>query len=412
MPAVPWSNELLMRECRLESWMQKVLVLNTCGSLEGDVNGLIEAVRLFRVNGLETHALSIPRGPVNQELGRIRHVRVKPMEFGGLELTESGCRLTRLKLSLQSIFRVVRYARAHRIDCLYGIDRTSTAYISAAVSRLTSLPLVLNCAAWWFPQSNKLAALVHRQAARTHTCSSYIRELVMKYARTPRVVEAIHYGINLDRYDPEVNVQGVREQLGLNVEDQVVLLPGRLIYYKGHEELLEAAKILTRKYPRMRIVFVGCNSGEVYRRGVEIITDYRAFLERRVADLELHGVVRMFDRWPWHTFPSLLAAVDIVAMPSWAEPFGLVAAEAMAMGKPLVTTHSGGVPEFVPPGKGGVLVAPRSPEALADGLDSLLGSPDFARQLGQSARQVALETLDVTRYARRVAACIRTTLGP
>jgi glycosyltransferase involved in cell wall biosynthesis len=74
-------------------------------------------------------------------------------------------------------------------------------------------------------------------------------------------------------------------------------------------------------------------------------------------------------------------------MPSWEEPFGLVALEGMAMRKPVVATRAGGVPEFVQDGQTGVLVPPRDPDALAEALLALIADPARARAIGARGRR-------------------------
>src|SRR4029078_5171035 len=83
---------------------------------------------------------------------------------------------------------------------------------------------------------------------------------------------------------------------------------------------------------------------------------------------------------------GLLAACDVLALPSFYEPFGLVFAEAMAMKRPVVALTNGGTPEVVEHGKCGLLSPPGDVEALAANLLKLLGDPALRIQFGEYGR--------------------------
>jgi glycosyltransferase involved in cell wall biosynthesis len=85
--------------------------------------------------------------------------------------------------------------------------------------------------------------------------------------------------------------------------------------------------------------------------------------------------------------PRLMAAADILAMPSFEEPFGLVYAEAMAMKKPVVAFDNGGTPEVVEHEKSGLLSPQDDVPALAANLRRLVNDPELRRRMGEYGRQ-------------------------
>jgi len=91
----------------------------------------------------------------------------------------------------------------------------------------------------------------------------------------------------------------------------------------------------------------------------------------------------------------LLAAADLFCHPTLAEAFGLVIAEAMASGLPVVASRVGGIPEVVSEGETGLLVPPGDAGALAGAIDRLVDSPRLRRRLGAAARKRAVERFDV-----------------
>jgi glycosyltransferase involved in cell wall biosynthesis len=89
----------------------------------------------------------------------------------------------------------------------------------------------------------------------------------------------------------------------------------------------------------------------------------------------------------------LLAGAAVVAVPSRREGFGLVAAEAMAHGKPVVASAVGGLLDLVVDGETGLLVPPGDVEALRAALERLLGDPELRRRLGAAGRDRVGRTL-------------------
>ena len=84
----------------------------------------------------------------------------------------------------------------------------------------------------------------------------------------------------------------------------------------------------------------------------------------------------------------------------WEEAFGLTIAEAMAAGRAVVASRTGGIPELVEDGVSGLLVPPGDPEGLARALDLLANRPALRRQLGSNARARAQQRFSLEQCAR------------
>jgi len=146
----------------------------------------------------------------------------------------------------------------------------------------------------------------------------------------------------------------------------------RLVPIKGHAYLLDAAPEVLRQYPAARFVLVG--DGET-----------RAALEAQARRLGVGDRV-LFTGYR-DDVPSLLAGMDLVVLPSLNEGMGRVLVTAMALGKPIVATRVGGVPELLADGAAGRLVPPGDAAALADAVCALLRDPDQAAALGEAGRR-------------------------
>ena len=155
------------------------------------------------------------------------------------------------------------------------------------------------------------------------------------------------------------------------VNGGVIGFVGRLTDQKGVEYLLRAVPDVLARFPGTKFVIVG--------DGPE-----RGRLERLAGELQVTAAV---DFAGYQASPvSHIQAMDVVAIPSIYDPFPLVTLEVMALGRPVVGSAVGGIPEAVEEGRTGLLVPPREPGALAAALVKLLDSPELRRDMGVAGR--------------------------
>ncbi len=146
----------------------------------------------------------------------------------------------------------------------------------------------------------------------------------------------------------------------------------RLVPIKGLQHLVAAAPELFRRAPGARILLVG--DGEM-----------RPALEAQARALGLSD--RIVFAGFREDIPSVIAAMDVLVLPSLNEGMGRVLVMAMALGKPIVATRVGGVPELLGDGEAGLLVPPGDPAALAEAVGTLLRDPTRAQALGEAGRR-------------------------
>jgi glycosyltransferase involved in cell wall biosynthesis len=168
----------------------------------------------------------------------------------------------------------------------------------------------------------------------------------------------------------------------------VVGYVGRIDEAKGTLDLIEAM----RRVPKGRLVMAGDGNGgyaQIVSRAADALGD-RAVMLGRVDDAR-----------------ALLLWFDVLAVPSRREAFGTVAAEALAAGTPVVATRSGGMEEYVVPGRNGDLVPPGDPDALGHAIESLLPR---AQAMADAARADAAR-FDAELVAAAVADALREALA-
>jgi L-malate glycosyltransferase len=149
---------------------------------------------------------------------------------------------------------------------------------------------------------------------------------------------------------------------------QVIGTAARLSEAKGLKYLILAVAMLIKRHPQLKLVIAG--QGEL-----------EAELRQTVLDLDLADHVVFVGYVA--DLQNLLCLMQVFVLPSIQEPFGLVCAEAMSMGKPIVGTNVGGIPEQVIHGKTGFIVPPKDPRALADSIDRLISDPALLANFGR-----------------------------
>jgi len=173
--------------------------------------------------------------------------------------------------------------------------------------------------------------------------------------------------------------------LPLDFDAPRVLGLGRLIREKGFDLAIRAFPHVLDRFPAAQL----CIAGE----GPEKLS-----LAALAREAGIERAVKFTGRIEPDDVPALINESSLVVMPSWYEPFGLVALQAAQMGRPVVATRLRGLDEVVLEGKTGLLFDPRNSTALAEALEWLLAHPAEAQRMGQAARRHARGTFQWKRH--------------
>lgn len=166
----------------------------------------------------------------------------------------------------------------------------------------------------------------------------------------------------------------LRQELGLTIDQPLIIVLGRLAANKGHRFLIEAAPMILARFPNTHFVFAGNPEG-------------RTDLDQRIRAL---GLERHFTLIGFRSdVVNLLRSSDVFVLPSLAEGFSLSIIEALAAGLPVIATRVGGAAEILKDGRNGFLVPPADIGALGQAVLHVLSLDAPARE---SLRQAAQET--------------------
>jgi glycosyltransferase involved in cell wall biosynthesis len=198
-------------------------------------------------------------------------------------------------------------------------------------------------------------------------------ELRRMYQVAEGKIHIVPNGVAYHAFDGFINPAEVKARYGIAPMAPTVFCPGRMTLQKGMDMLVEAVPMVLASYPEAKFIVSGSGPEKdaVVRRAYEVGA--------------AHAIV-FLDTLPRWQYLDLMRAVDIVAVPSRNEPFGIVVLEAWAAGKPVVATLAGGPREFIWHNVNGFLVNTDS-GGLAHGIGSLLADHNHCRALGANGRK-------------------------
>jgi len=277
--------------------------------------------------------------------------------------------------------RLARLMREASPDLVYvcnGFRGNADAVVAA---RLLGVPCVVHSKG--FDKFSFIERALSRGVALCISMTEAIEVHCREGGMKPEAFAVVYDGLDLSAFRSRRDARDVRSELGAAPDAEVVGVVGNIQSWKGQRVLVDALDLLRERRPRLVAWLVG----GVHRSGLAYADELTAHVRERGLEK------RVLMTGPRSDVPDLMAAMDVVVHSSVRrEPFGRVIIEAMAVGRPLIATRAGGVPELVSDGEDGLLTTPGNAEELAAVIDRLLESP------GERARLAAAALVSVQRF--------------
>lgn len=363
----------------------------------GPERALLELAPALRTRQVDTRLLVLYRQPRD---GPERHPWVDEARAVGIEaeqVRDPG------SLSVAVVRRLARRVRDSGADILHTHDYRTNVLGGLAARRVDRSMAWVATVHLHTTTSRRLRLyraldlFLLRLADRVVTVSREQRRLLLRrgvdrrrLVLIPNVIDAPAFAAAAE--DPAAT----RSQLGLPASVPVVTLVGRLTAQKGVDSFLDAAHVILGRQPETAFLVVGNGPG-------------RPLLEAQAEALGLDGAVHFLGYR--NDVAPILAASDIVVVPSRAEGLPLVLLEALAVGRPIVASTVGGIPDLLHHGETGLLVPPDAPQAVAESVLQLLADPTWAQELGDAGRRQVSQCCTPDRAARRLATVYRAVLA-
>ena len=181
--------------------------------------------------------------------------------------------------------------------------------------------------------------IIFNSLTKILTVSDYIRERVSTIQPSNKI-QTIYNGIDLEKFTRKKTLSVSRKSFDFSEDDFVIVYSGRINNEKGISELIDAM-IQLKKMPKIKLMILGSSFFDNTKNEDAFIQSLKDKAKRVDKKIVFTGFIS-YDQ-----VPNYLQLADVAVLPSmWDEPFGLTIVEAMAVGLPLITTRSGGIPEI------------------------------------------------------------------
>ncbi|MDI6759285.1 MAG: glycosyltransferase family 4 protein [Candidatus Brocadiaceae bacterium] len=351
-----------------------LLFLITSSDGGGAQKHLYDAIRLLCKEKYSIEVACAPGGPLIRDLGDLG-IKVFPIP----ELSNVIHPVKDL-LAFTKIYRLIKRGNYDIVHC----HSTKAGILGRMAAWLAGVPAVLFTAHGFafqepmpLPKKFLLVLMEKIAAAACHriiTVSENDRRLALRLRlKTPSSIETIYNGIDFDSLElPNVEVDKVRGESGLGGEEFVIGSIANFYPNKGYPYLLKAAELVIQKQPKVKFIFVG--DGPLRKDMMDI-----------AKSLGINGRA-IFTGYISQVLP-FLSLMDVFVLASIKEGFPFSLLEAMAVGKPIIATAVGGIPEIIKNYETGILIKPADPYSMAEAILKVFHNRALREELARNAKE-------------------------
>lgn len=313
---------------------------------------------------------------------------IQILKSEGIEFTQCPSLLRRINIirDLKAFFDIWRIIKKYN-PLIVHTHSSKAGLMGRLAAKLAGTPIIVHTPhghvffGYFGPFKTKLFIIFEKLASRITdkivalTNREKKDHILFKIAEEDKF-SVIYSGIELNilKESSSEEKQNLKKELGIPENSLIVGTAGRLVPVKGPEFLVKASKYIISKYPDTYFMFTGDGPLEqdLKRKALEMgISDNIIFLGWR------------------DDLVKIISIYDIFVLPSLNEGMGRVLVEAMALGKSIVASNVGGIPDLVIHGKNGFLVPPKNPKQLAKYIQVLLEDKDKREKMGLAGKEMA-----------------------
>ncbi len=235
---------------------------------------------------------------------------------------------------------------------------------------------------------------LYKRVNTAFAISTVIKNNLLETTTLPEEkIKILHDGIDTRKFSPgNSNGEQIRKEFGINKDEILVGMIARFTWGKGHEEFLQAAEVLKKKYGNIKFMIVGeASRGEM---------EYEKKIKQLIISLNLEDKIILTGYR--EDVVDLLGAMDIFVFPSHSEAFGIALVEAMAVGVPSVCSDSNGILDIAVDGETSLFFKTKDAADLEKKLEKLIISGELRKNLGTQARERAVELFEIEKLTGKL----------
>jgi len=302
--------------------------------------------------------------------------------------------------ALKQLLRLAAYMRQSRTQILHSYNFYSNVFAIPA-ARLAGVPVVIasirDQGAYTTSAQKMLHKWVGRLADMVLVNAESIRRWLIEEGFQPEKIITIRNGIDMGGYKLPNTATNIRKEYNIAPDAPIVLMLSRLNQNKGVDDFLNAAALVSARYPDARFLVVG-EKLQTLNRVISVDQAYHSSLHALTARLGLTEKVIFTGRRS--DVAAILAESSVSVLPSLSEGIPNSLLESLAAGVPVVATRVGGIPELVRDGENGFLVPVNSPTDLADSINRLLSDEFLVARFSINARASIRQDFSLQRMIR------------
>ena len=354
---------------------------------------LMQVTHDLAIGGLQQVVLSLCRN-INREKFHVSVLCLRAIGPLAPEIEKLGIKIIALpqrpgKTDYFSFLKVARIFRQENVQVIHthNTQPLLDGVMGALLSGVTRV--VHTDHARQFPDKNRymfMEWLMSHFVYKMVGVSKQTQQNLHKYEKIPsRKLMSIENGIDIQRFQIEIDVTLKKKELALPDKGQVIGVISRLEKVKGITYLLQAMPQIIERIPDITLLIVGDGSEmkQLKTQSKQIrIQDHVVFAGSR------------------HDIPEILQVLDLFLLPSLSEGLPLGLLEAMAAGCPVLASKVGGIPSVIENGKNGLLISPGDPEAIRKGILRLLFDEQQRNRFSDTAFQIIAERFSAEQMSR------------
>jgi glycosyltransferase involved in cell wall biosynthesis len=361
----------------------KILFVTPFSWLYGEALSLFQLVTSLDRNRYSPYVITTGYGPLVDRLVEadipVQSIKMPYLSWRGKQAVDFALSLMPVSLWMSN------YIRSEGFDLVY--NNTLLNPYGALAAYLAGVPCI-----WHVREVGRdstlrrnFIKLTAKLATRLVVVSESVGELYTEEEREK--LRVVYNGIDPQYFNPEeYDRETVLQTFQIQPDQPVISIIGRLHQSKNHGDLLTATEMLVKEWPNLQVLIVGDGpmeediKGQIRDKGLELNVRLLGYID------DVRGV---------------LAASDLMVLPSEHEAFGRAVAEAMLMEKPVVATNVGGLPELITPDTG-LLVPVSNPKELFSAIKSVLNDPGRKFKMGKCGRERAVSLFSLDRYTNQM----------